>query len=290
MPVGKTNQFYDMGSMSLEENMSKKVSEFTRENLYIAIPARVIGTNDYETLQCLDVQPVINDVYTKAASVQIEANILPKVFVKLWNTGGWKQKLPVAKGDLVTLHYSHKDLGEWLDSEGAEQVNQNVFEVANLEDCWVELGFGTRKKHNSPSKTDLILEGPATTITITPSGEVKVETTGSSYIKSSGHTIDTDTTITGNLTVNGNSQVDGNSNIDGNLTVTGTTTSTGVVTATTGVLAASYAGLGGGAATFNVDMNVTGTMATTGSMTINGITLETHTHTDSEGGATSPPQ
>lgn len=290
MPNGKTNQFYDMGAMSFNENIQKKISEFTRDNLYIAIPARVISTDDYESLQCLDVQPVINDVYTRAAGIVIEANVLKKVFVKLFNNGGFKLKLPVKKGDLVTLHYSHKDLGEWLDSDGTQQVDQNVFEVANLEDCWVELGFGTRKNHTSPSKTDIILESDNTTITIKPSGDVTVDTSGTSYIKSSAHTIDTDTTITGNLIVNGNAQVDGNTDVIGNTTIGGTTTSTGIVTATSGVLAASYAGLAGGAATFNVDMNVTGTVATTGSMTINGITLESHTHIDSQGGSTSGPQ
>lgn len=261
---------YDMANTSFTENVNKKVNEF-REGLYIAIPATVVGVQDYETLQCLDVVPVINDIYTRKDASVLKVQTLRKVFVKLHNAGGWKFNFPVAIGDKATLHWSHKDLSKWLDGDGGN-VDQSVTELAELNDCWIELGFGTRKVNNKPSLTDVVLEGPATKITVTPEGVVTAETSGTSYLKSSHHTIDTDVTITKNLLVEGNTTTNGNNTTDGNTLTKGTTESTGIITATSGVYAASYAGLGGGGATFNVDMGITGTV------TINGVVINTHTH------------
>jgi hypothetical protein len=183
MPQSKSGHTYDMGAMSYNENISKRIAQFTREDLYIGIPARVVGVDDYESLQCVDVQPVFDDVHIKKNSTVLEAVTIKKVFVKLPSGGGFNIKLPVSKGDLCTLNYAHKDLGEWLDSVGDENIAQSVFKIANVEDCWVDLGFGTRKTHQNPSADNLVIEGPNTTITITPSGDLTADTVGTSYIQ-----------------------------------------------------------------------------------------------------------
>ncbi len=215
--------------------------------------------------------------------------------MKLPNGNGFSVKYPIAKGDLVTLHWCHKDLNDWLDSSGDEDVTIAKTKIYNLEDCWITHGFGTRKSHQNPSATDLIVEGDSTTLTITPEGVVTLVTDGTTTITSEGHTVNADTQINGNLSVSGNASIDqnltvsGNADVAQNVTITGTTDITGILTAASGVLAASYAGIGGGAATFAVDMNVTGTVATVGSITVNGVALESHVHTDSDGGTTSSP-
>ncbi len=272
----ETQKVYNLATESFTENVNKRVHE-AFENIYIAIPAKVVNTDHYESLQCVSVEFSIRDIYTRKNAAILESVTLEKVFVKLHDAGGFKIKSPVSKGDYVTLHWSHKDLGDWLDGDGTS-VAQSTTDRASLEDCWVDLGFGTRKDHTNPSKTDLIIEGPNTNITITPTGVITATTSGTSYIKSSHHTIDTDVTITKNLLVQGNTTT------DGNVQTGGSTTSQGVVNALAGVYASTYAGVGGGAATFEVDMEINGTV------TINGITVNTHTHLDAEGRSTQGPQ
>jgi hypothetical protein len=274
---GQNNTVYDMGGVSLKENIDKRARDFNRENLYIGIPAIVTNVDDYEDLQCVDVQILINDLYTWKNNTILTSPKIGKVFVALPSGGGFTNKMPVSVGNKVRLCWSHRDLSNFLDGDGSA-VDQIASSVSELEDCWVELGFGTRRNNQSPSKDNYIIEGPNTKITITPDGVVTVDTSGTSYLKSSHHTIDTDVTITKNLLVQGNTTTDGNNNTGG------VTISQGIINGLSGVQAASYAGVGGGAATFNVDMGITGTV------TINGIVVNTHTHIDSTGGTTQGPQ
>ncbi|CAH9012842.1 putative baseplate assembly protein [Vibrio phage 501E54-1] len=257
---------YDMITNSLTEHTNSRTEEL-KQNIYKSIPAMIIGVDDYEKHQCVSVEFLIRDIFNKKDATILEAVRLEKVFVRLPKFGGWKFKYPIQKGNEVVLHWSHKDLSKFLDGDGSS-VSQSITEVGELEDCFVELGFGTRKNHNNPSLHNLILTQKATTITITPEGHISLTTDGdistiakgSHFLKSSHLTIDNSVTINENLSVGG------------------TTTSTGVVTARSGVHASTYAGLGGGAANFAVDIGINGTV------TINGVVVNTHTHTNPEGG------
>ncbi len=174
--------------------IDERINRAIRDKVYTSIPAKVVNVDYYEQYQCVSVKPVIDDYYPLNNYLILQANTLEKVFVRLQEGGGFKIKLPVAVGDDCTLHYCHKDLDQWLDSSGDNSIEQSVNLTASLNDCYVELGFGTRKKHQNPSKTNLVIEGDATTITITPAGEVTVTTAGVC-------TIDTDVVISGNLEV-----------------------------------------------------------------------------------------
>ena len=206
----------DIVNVSAKELVQQSLADFTREDLFIAIPATVTNVDDYESKQVVDVKPVINDVYEDAEITR--AVTLGSVFVKLPSGGGFSIKLPIAVGDLVTLHYAHRDISTYLDGDGGD-IDNPLSMVADIRDCWVTHGFGTRNANQKPSKTDFIIEGDNTTITIKPSGEVTVETEGTSYLRSSKHTIDTDVEITGTL------KVVGNVTNEANVTTTGTTTS-----------------------------------------------------------------
>lgn len=206
--------------------IKKFIRLFREDTLRIAIPARVVNTDSYEKDQTVTVKPVIDYIYPNYNNAILKSNTIPNVFVKLPEGGGFKIKLPVKQGDLCTLHWSHKDLDEFLNGTG-DDVTQSKKLVGEMGDCWVELGFGTRKVNQSPSQTDLIIEGDSTTITITPSGEVSVVTSGTSTVKSSGHTIDAPTTnITGTLTV------EGDTTVNANITATGTSSAQTVAAST----------------------------------------------------------
>lgn len=198
----------------------KLIREFAEEDLYIAMPAKIVNIDNYESLQVVSVKPCIDQTFPDYNDEKVLANTMKKVFVKLPAGGGFSITMPVAVGDLCTLHWSHRDLSDFLDGNGSD-VTQPKNYIANIEDCWVELGFGTRKNHQSPSATDLVIKSDNTTITITPEGEIDINTASTTKVTSSAHTINTD------LTVTGNNSTTGNTILTGNLAVTGTTTHTG---------------------------------------------------------------
>jgi hypothetical protein len=246
---------YDFHTKALYDAAYSRRDQSSDHN-FKGIPAIIVGTDDYETLQCVDVRAAINDLYIERDNLVLESLTLKKVFVSLPFSGGFKVKSPVSIGDPVRLSWAHRDLGGYLDSDGSG-VDVNINEIAQIEDCWVTLNGGTRKNHTNPSTTDMIIEGPNTEIRITPEGVFTAIHSGTSYIKSSHHTIDTDLTVTGNLIVQGTSNL------------------IGMVTAPAGVAAASYAGTGA-------------SVVMLGNVTIGGIVVNGHTHTNPEGGDVGP--
>lgn len=214
----------DIGIPSVPQLIQSAITEFTKEDLYIGIPVKVTDVSEYESKQVVSVQPLINDTYKDG--ITLTAPTLRSIFVKLPSGGGFAIKLPIAVGDLATLHYSHRDISTFLDGTGSP-VNNPIERSIDIKDCWVTHGFGTRSNHQNPSVTDLIIKGPNTTITITPDGILTAETSGQSTIKSSKHIIDApETEITGTLKVIGDV-----TNL-ANVATTGTTTS-GVIEAST---------------------------------------------------------
>lgn len=218
---------YDFFSKSIKDlAYSQQV-----DTKYKSAPAEVMGVSEYEEYQCIDIKVSISDVYPERNNLVLESITLKRVFVALQRSGGFSIKQPVSIGDSVRVHWTHRDLGDFLDGDGSA-VEVNIAETGGLEDCWAELGFGTRKNHTSPSVDNFIIEGPNTTVTITPdgnvtlvnlqttfsidtSGNVTLTTNGSSSITSANHTINAPTTINNTLTVTGLS------NLNAGVTVTG---------------------------------------------------------------------
>lgn len=230
--ISKTNSTFDLGASTVPDLIQEKIKLMKEKDLHIAIPATITDVSDYETMQCVSVKPVIDDVYLDDDIVR-SVNI-KKVFVKLQGGGGFRIKLPVAVGNKCTLCYSHKSLDKFLDGNG-DNVEQPVGWIPSIRDCWVELGFGTRSNNYNPSQTNLIIEGPSTNITITPSGQVTIvtsgdittTTTGNSHLTATQHTVDAQTTtfnspttiINGNTTINGNLGVAAGSGGGGTATI-----------------------------------------------------------------------
>lgn len=211
---------YDFHSKSLKDlALNKKTTQDVPD--FKGIPAEIVGVSEYEELQCVDVKFLIDDMYIERDNMVLESMTLKRKFVALQRSGGFSIKQPVAVGDLVRLHWSHRDLGGFLDGDGSS-ITLNVNELGKRDDFWVELGFGTRKNNVSPSVDNLIIEGPNTTITITPSGDVTVKTSGNSSITSASHTINAPTTINNTLTVVGASTLSAGVTVAGvaNLPVT----------------------------------------------------------------------
>lgn len=198
----------DMGTLTTRDIVERILLEFKREDLQIAIPAIVTDTSKYESEQCINVKPVVDDVYPDG--ITIPAIEITNVFVKLQEGGGFKIKLPISVGDKCTLHWSHRDVSAYMNTSGDESVTSYINMIGKSGDCWATHGFGTRGNHQSPSLTDLIIEGENTKITIKPSGEITTETNGKVTLKTPEYFVDTPTTtFTGNVQINGDSNVDG---------------------------------------------------------------------------------
>ena len=256
---------YDFLSKPYQQAVIERKQEQRLIN-FKGAPAIVVGVQDYEELQCLDVQVAIDDIYVRRNNLVLESIILKKQFVSLPNSGGFMIKQPVKVGDPCRLKWSHKDLGQYLDGSGGK-VQLNINETGEIEDCWVELDGGTRKNNTKPSVDNFIIEGPETKITIKPAGDVEIITSGTTLLQSSGHTIDAPTTsITGTLEVQGAT------------TLLSTLVTTGVTTSSGGILSPTYAGIGGAPATMSADLILTGDLTQTGTFTVNGVVVNNHDH------------
>lgn len=258
----------DVGTPSANDVAQKVLQDFAKEDLYLAIPAKVLGVQDYESSQCVDVQAVINDIYEDG--IVLKAVRIDKVFVKLPAGGGVKIKLPISVDDQVTLHWAHRNLSDFISGDGSSKdVPLNL--VADVRDCWVEHGFGTRSNNQNPSLTDLIIEHTNTVLTVKPDGNITLDTQADIEI-----TTPAKVTVNCNLaTINApNTHLTGNLQVDGNAVVNGTLTSK------SGTFSPTYAGYGGAGSM------IIGDITSSGTVTIQGIIVNTHTHLYDGGSST----
>lgn len=280
----------DLASKSVPEIVQDSIQTYKIEDFYIGIPAVVASNKDYEEQQVLDVIPLIDDVYKDGVIVQ--PPLLRSIFVKLRSGGGFSELLPVKAGDLVTLHYTHRNLTTFLDGRGSA-VEVPIDLMGGLKDCYATIGFGTRSVNQKPSVTDYILVGPNTkqttkpdgtqisefpntTLTINPNGTVNLVT-------SALYTIDApDTLIKGTLTV------------DGATTLKSTLDVTLMSTHLAGIKAPSYAATSGaaGGGTMTIGTATIESTTISGAATIGGILFSTHKHPENGtgGGTTGNPQ
>ena len=91
---------------TIKQLVSDTIKDYVQNNVYISVPARIVSTKNYESLQCVDVQILINDLYFYKNNTVLKQGVLKNIFVKLQSSGGFNIKLPVNVGDLCTLHYS----------------------------------------------------------------------------------------------------------------------------------------------------------------------------------------
>ncbi len=270
------NEFrlYDSHTMSVNEMISRRLSAFTKEELYIGLPARVTSIADYSSLQCVNVETLFC-VEDKDGQVNLTVAI-NKVFVKLQHGNGFSIELPIAVGDLLTLQWSHTALSYFLDSDGEHTITLSDFEKwQGLRDCWAVHGFGTRRNNLNPSTDNLNIKGDGTTITITPSGEITIVTEGNFNLTTPANV--NISCAVANVTA-GDSNFSGNVNIGGDLNVDG------MSSLKSGTLSPTYSGYGGagsmtiGSATISEDAEIA------------GISFNGHIHIDAEGRSTTTPQ
>jgi len=168
--LNQTNKFFNT-LPSIRQRMAEEVGEIIDTTIRVSVPAEVTDVSEYTTKQHVDVQVLIG--FTKPDGTTVSAPQIKKVFVKLPVGGGFRETYPIKKGNLVTLHWTHRSLNEFLDN-GATEVFPDQEDRWELRDCYATVGFGTRNNNSSPDANNYTFKGDNYSKVITPSGDVTI--------------------------------------------------------------------------------------------------------------------
>lgn len=265
---------------TVKDTVSKETISVINQNIRVTLPAIVVNVEDYPSSQCIDVQPLIGSTYTDGD--YYKSPKIKKVFVKMNNAGTFKETYPIKVDDIVTLHWTHKDLNSYLNlSDKKEFSFPDEDDRWELNDVYATVGFGTRSDNQSPDPDNYVFktENGDYSLVITPSGnvtedsvnkivnnETSVENNNSSTVNTSTreensteHNINTDT-----FTVKAPQ-----STVDGLLDITGVTSAP--------IFQGVIQGVGGGNANSDKEFSATklhaGDGATGTVVTQSGVTL-----------------
>lgn len=234
--------------------------------------------------QTCEVQLAIENLfvgYAEAYSLQPKQR-LQGVPVQFIQGGGWSLTHPVPDGTPCYVHFSQRGIDHWL-SENKDVAGMigsrpspafsQLFShnaavctigtqpipkvIAGFAGEVTELRNADRSQRLTMHSSGLIeIITGAAKIQITKDSEILIEVTSQATVKAPQITLDGDTTVTKSLTVLGGMAVSGTKD--------------------------------GSTATFTGNFKMDGNMVQTGSLTLNGIKVDGHTHTNPEGGDVGP--
>ena len=242
----------DMQTMSYL--MELLTQEYTAKNIRMTLPAVITNNDKYESEQSVDVKLLIGTKYRDGD--RLDGVNIKNVHVRLPSGNDFDITIPCAVGDNVKLSWCFRDLSTWLDGDGAMSYNEDK-QNFKLRDCFAELGFGTRRVNQRPSKDNLQIRGRNSLTVITPDGVI---TTDCKSV-----TVNCETS-----TVNASSSVDFNTpiaNFSNDVHIKGK------LDVDNGVFSPTYSGLGGSGGVMNV-----ATVNASSNVTINGKSVLGHNH------------
>lgn len=193
------------------------------QGINTGIPAKVVGV-DYE--KCLvSVIPLIKDRRSDNRVITYEQidDVPLFIYASAGNTA--RVTLPIKGGDVVALHFSQRDVENFLLSNGELIVDPENSEFLSTSPLYAVPSISTLARAKAISSTDIIIENNASFVRVTPDGTIEINTQNflvncvnatvnaqTSVINSSSTTINGnsmvvnvgDTTFNGNVSVNGN--------------------------------------------------------------------------------------
>ena len=249
----------DMQTMSYL--MEVLTQEYTAKNIRMNLPAVITNNSKYEDEQVVDVKLLIGTKYRDGD--RLDGVNIKNVYVRLPSGNGFDITIPCAVGDKVNISWCFRDLSTWLDGDGAMSYNEEK-QNFKLRDCFAELGFGTRRFNQKPSKDNLQIRGRNSLIVITPDGNITTD------CKSVTVNCESSTVNCESSTVNASSSIDFNTptaNFSKNVNIKGE------LIVTKGVFSPTYSGMDGTGGTMNVaEVNATSDVK------INGKSIKGHDH------------
>jgi len=256
------------------------------KDLHTCLPG-IIASFDPET-QTASVQPAVQRIFTEKGAVNLPLCV--DVPVQFPGGGDFFITFPVKPGDECILWFSERAIDNWHVAGGTAPPAE--YRLHDLSDGMAMVGLNNQAKkipEFNPDDVELrtrtrdvrvTMKHDGTIENVNPNGNTVLSPAGKFTINApAGFEVNAPTSLinspqtthTGNVKTNGNTAIDG------------TTLSKGTITGQGGM---GLTGSGGGGST----MSVTGTLThTSGSLTSNGVTLHTHTHTDPQGGTTGGP-
>ena len=152
-------------------------------NIHTALPAQFVSY-DYTT-QKATVQPTLNKVWADGTTTQLPEMVnVPVIFP---NSGGASITFPINQGDTCLLVMLERSMDDWISQGGL--VNPNDPRTFDLSDAVAIPGllpfnstFPTRTNN-----TDLILQYAGSSITITNTGAIKINTASTLALGTAGN-------------------------------------------------------------------------------------------------------
>lgn len=214
---------------TVKDTVNKEVFDLIGQNIRLTLPAVVTDVGEYGDTQCVDVQPLIGATFEDNETYKSPK--IKKVFVKLANAGKFKQTYPIKVGDIMTLHWSHRDMNTYLNSSSkSEFVYPDEDDKWGNNDVYATIGFGVRGDNQSPDPDNYIFstEDNKYRLTITPTGNT-TEDSVDKIENNTNSTVNTETRTENSTTHNINAGTSLNittpvTNIDGMVNITGVTT------------------------------------------------------------------
>lgn len=291
MADGKTtNQMQrDAQQAASPETAAAAQIEGRLKDLHTCMPG-IIASFDPDK-QTASVQPAIQRIFTEKGAVNLPLCVdVPVCFP---GGGDFQLTFPVKAGDECILMFSERAIDLWYDQGGTKQPAE--YRLHDLSDGMALVGINNQqKKLVDFNAADVELRDRDRTVRVTMKHDGTIENVnpvGNTVLSAAGKfTINApggfEVNAPSSLINSANTTHTGNVKTNGNTAIDGTTLSKGTITGQGGM---GISGSGGGGAT----VTVTGTFTHTGgSLTSNGITLHTHTHSGVQpgGGNTGGPQ
>lgn len=256
------------------EEMLRIAAEGAQSKLWTALPG-IIQSFDPAAMTCT-VQPAITAV-VRDETGEFSELALPLLLdcpVVFQGGGGVTLTFPITEGDECLVVFSARCIDSWW--QLGDVQGQAELRMHDLSDGFVLAGVRSQPRafDVDTSSAQLRSDDGAAYVSVNPSThEIKATTSGNITAHADG-------TIT--ATSGGNMSATAGGNISATASGSATITAPSITLNGNVTINGTLAQTGGNA-------TMSGSLAVTGDVTAGGKSLKTHTHTDSRGGTTSPP-
>ena len=167
----------------LSNTINTKIAAYARQNIYTAIPAKILSVNKLGSKQTVDAVPLIDRVLSNDTSIQpAKVYNVPIMFP---SGGGGLLSFPLVVGDTILLVYSMRSLEEWLDGDGSATIPQDNRHHHTTDAIGIP-GLYTSTSHLTPNTSDVDLKFKEMHVTLeASSGDITLSnSSGSLKLKS----------------------------------------------------------------------------------------------------------
>lgn len=163
-----------MSSLEFSNVVLRIVEQHLKENVYTAIPARVISVENLASSQTVDIKPDIIDVYRDDRNVEFAPILdVPLIFPA---GGGGLISFPIQSGDTVLAVFSERSIDEWIEGrQGDSSFTPKDKRSFSIADAIAIPGLYTKNTNLSPNPTDVELKFGDMSIRLAEDGNIYID-------------------------------------------------------------------------------------------------------------------